>query len=420
MLPRPVLRSFAACAALFVLTFAALRAADPAAHGFDPERLKRLDAVIQTEIDGQRLAGAVMIVKRDGQDVVLKAYGAHDVENAVPMKTDSIFRIASMSKAVTTVAALMLYEEGRFMLNDPVSKFIPEFAKSVVAVAPPAGSPPDVKYVTVPAKRPISIRDLMTHTAGLGYGYGLVGDDYKKQQLQGWYLVDHDETIGDAMKRLATLPLVNQPGEAFDYGYGTDLLGYLVEVVSGMPLDRFFEERIFKPLAMSDTCFYLPPEKAARLAVVYGVEGGKLVRKEDGADTKYIHGPRKLFAGGAGLLSTAPDYGRFLQMLLNGGELDGVRLLSPRTVALMHENHTRDLFKWDTKAFGLGFWVNVDPGVQGELVGEGAYGWGSAYFPQYFVDPKEKLIGLLMCQLTPTGGSNLNQRFKVTIYQALK
>lgn len=405
---------------IFIALLASARAADPAAHGFDPERLKRLDAVIEAEIKGGRLAGAVMIVKRDGQDVVLRPYGDQDKEGAAPMRPDTIFRIASMSKAVTTVAALMLYEEGRFLLNDPVGKFIPEFAQSVVAVPPPAGSPAELKYVTVPAKRRMTIRDLMTHTAGLGYGYGLVAEDYKKAKLQGWYLVDLDETIGDAMKRLATLPLVNHPGEAFEYGYGTDLLGYLVEVVSGMPLDRFFEERIFRPLGMPDTSFYLPPEKESRLAVVYGLKDGKLVRNEDGTNTKYLHGPRKLFAGGAGLLSTAPDYGRFLQMLLNGGELDGVRLLSPRTVALMHENHTGDLFKSDTKAFGLGFWVNVDAGRQGELMGEGAYGWGSAYFPQYFVDPKERLIGLLMCQLSPDGRNTLNQRFKVTIYQALK
>jgi CubicO group peptidase (beta-lactamase class C family) len=405
---------------LLIASLALARAADASASGFNPERLKRLDAVIQAEIDGGRLAGAVMLVKRDGQDVVLRAYGQHDVEHAVPMRTDAIFRIASMSKAVTTVAALMLYEEGRFLLNDPVGKFIPEFAKSVVAVAPPAGSPADVKYVTVPAKRGITIRDLMTHTAGLGYGYGLPESDYKQASLHGWYLMDHDETIGDAMKRLARLPLVNQPGEAFDYGYGTDLLGYLVEVVSGQPLDRFLQERIFGPLKMVDSGFYLPKAKADRLAVVYGLEDGKLVRNEDSARTDFIDGPRKLFSGGAGLYSTTTDYGRFLQMLLNGGELDGVRLLSRRTVALMHENHTGDLFKWDTKAFGLGFWVNEQPGRYGELVGEGAYGWGSAYFPQYLVDPQERMVALLMCQLRPAGNSTLNQRFKVTIYQALE
>ncbi len=413
------LASLFTCATLALL-WVPLRAADPAALGFDPVRLQRLDDTINREIDGGRLAGAVMIVKRDGQDAVLKAYGKVDVENNVPMKTDAIFRIASMSKALTTVAALMLYEEGRFMLNDPVSKFIPEYAHSVVAVPPPPGSPADVKYATVPAKRAITIHDLMTHTAGLTYGDFAAIDDYKKAKLYSWYLIDHDETIGDAMKRLATLPLSAQPGEAFNYGYGSDLLGYLVEVVSGQPLDKFIEERITKPLKMGDTSFYLPPEKASRLAVVYGLEKGKLVREEDATKSDFVNGPRKLFSGGAGLLSTASDYGRFLQMLLNDGELDGVRLLSPRTVALMHVNHTGDLFKSDTKAFGLGFWVNEQPGRLGELVGEGAYGWGSAYFPQYFVDPKEKMVGILMTQLRPDGGSNLNQRFKVTIYQALK
>jgi len=418
--PRFAFRVVAACAALVACAVPLLRAADPAALGFDAERLKRLDAVIERDIQAGRLAGGVMLLKRDGQDVVFKAYGRQDVEHGVPMRTDAIFRIASMSKAVTTIAALMLYEEGRFLLNDPVGKFLPEFAHSVVAVAPPPGSPADVKYVTVPAKRPISIHDLMTHQAGLTYGDFRAIDDYKKAKLYGWYLMDHDETIGDAVKRLATLPLATQPGEGFDYGYGTDVLGYLVEVVSGLPLDKFCAERIFRPLGMTDTSFYLSPEKADRLAVVYGLENGRLVRKEDSKRTDFIDGPRKLFSGGAGLLSTAGDYGRLLQMLLNGGELDGVRLLSPRTVALMHVNHVGDHFKWDTQYFGLGFWINEEPGRSGELVGQGAYGWGSAYFPQYFVDPKERLVGVLMTQLNPAGDNNLNQRFKITIYQALK
>jgi CubicO group peptidase (beta-lactamase class C family) len=406
--------------AAFVLCSGVLRAADPAALGFDAERLKRLDDVIQREIDAGKLAGAVAIVKRDGQDAVLKAYGYLDLEKRVPMRTDAIFRIASMSKAFTTVAALMLYEEGRFQLNDPVSKFIPEFARSTVAVAPPDGSPADVKYVTVPAKRGISIHDLMTHTAGLSYGDFRAVDAYKKANAYGWYLMDHDETIGDFVKRLATLPLATQPGEGFDYGYGTDVLGYFVEVVSGQPLDKFIEERICRPLGLKDTCFYLPKEKADRLAVVYGFEKGQLVRKEDSTRTDFIDGPRKLFSGGAGLVSTASDYGRLLQMLLNGGELDGVRLLSSRTVALMHVNHTRDFFRWNTHAFGLGFWVNEDAGQLGELVGQGAYGWGSAYYPQYLIDPKERLVTLLMMQLRPAEGVNLNERYKTTIYQALK
>lgn len=413
-------RWLAACAAAFVVFSSALRAADPAALGFEPERLLRLDAMVQREIDAGKLAGAVALVKRDGQDAVFKAYGYLDVENRIPMRTDAIFRIASMSKAVTTVAALMLYEEGRFLLGDPIGKWIPEFSRSVVAVPPPPGSPSDAKYVTVPAKRGITIHDLMTHTAGLTYGDFAAIDDYKKARLHGWYLIDHDETIGDAVKRLAKLPLATQPGEGFDYGYGTDVLGYLVEVVSGQPLDQFIEQRICRPLGLQDTCFYLPKEKADRLAVVYGLDKGKLVRKEDSTRTDFIDGPRKLFSGGAGLVSTASDYGRFLQMLANGGELDGVRLLSPRTVALMHVNHTGDLFKWNTRAFGLGFWVNEDPGKLGENVGRGAYGWGSAYYPEYAVDPKERLVMLLMMQLRPTEGANLNHRYKPVIYQALK
>lgn len=413
-------RWFAVMAATLVLFTAVLRAADPAALGFDPQRLQRLDAMIQREIDAGKLAGAVAIVKRDGQDAVLKAYGQLDIENRIPMRTDAIFRIASMSKAVTTVAALMLYEEGHFLLSDPISKWIPEFSRSVVAVPPPAGSPGDVKYVTVPAKRGITIHDLMTHTAGLTYGDFLAKEDYQKAKAYGWYLLDHDETIGDFVKRLAKLPLATQPGEGFDYGYGTDVLGYLVEVISGQPLDKFVEERICRPLGMKDTGFYLPKEKADRLAVVYGIEKGQLVRKEDSTRTDFIDGPRKLFSGGAGLVSTASDYGRFLQMLLNGGEIDGVRLLSPRTVALMHLNHTRDLFKWNTRAFGLGFWVNEDPGNLGENIGQGAYGWGSAYYPEYAVDPKERLVMLLMMQLRPTDGANLNHRYKPVIYQALK
>jgi len=397
----------------------AAEAACPAAFGFDPVRLPRLDRVIQDHVDRQQIAGAVVLIKRDGRDAYLKAFGQQDLENHRPMRTDAIFRIASMSKAVTTVAVLMLYEEGRFMLNDPVSKYIPEFKDAVVAVPPPAGSPPDVKFVTVPAMQPITIRQLLTHTAGLTYGDGLAVDLYKKANVYSWYFANHDEPIGEAVKRLAKLPLHGQPGESWQYGFSTDVLGYLVEVVSGQPLDRFMEERIFRPLKMVDTSFYLPPEKSERLAPVYGLEDGKLVLKETSATSDYVHGPRKCFSGGAGLLSTTGDYGRFLQMLLNGGELEGVRLLSPRMVELMHANHTGDKYRRDTSAFGLGFWVNVNPGAYGELVGEGAYGWGSAYFPQYFVDPDAKLVGLFMTQLRPAGGLDLNQKFKVLIYQAL-
>ena len=407
----------------------AANSARPEELGFSPSRLARLDAVIQDSVDRHQLAGAVMFIARNGQTAHFKAYGLQDIETGKPMAPDAIFRIASMSKAVTTVAALMLYEEGRFMLNDPVSKFIPAFANSVVAVPPPGDAPAATKFVTVPAKRPITIRDLMRHTAGLTYGDGksdLASDLYKEANVQGWNFTRHDEPIGDAINRLAKLPLHGQPGEQWQYGFGTDVLGHLIEVVSGMPLDRFIAERITGPLKMTDTCFYLPPEKAGRLANVYGIEDGRLVLKESAENSAYLHGPRKCFSGGAGLLSTAGDYARLLQMLLNGGELDGVRLLSPMTVDLMQMNHTGDKYAavargpgTNSHGFGLGFWVNDDPGFMGELMGGGAYGWGSAYFPQYFVEPNEKIVALFMTQLLPTGGNDLNQRFKVLVNQAL-
>lgn len=411
------------CVAAGVCAGAQLQASadDVAALGLDPARLERLDRAVQDSVDQKRIAGAVVYVARDGEVARLKAFGLQDLEAGKPMATDAIFRIASMSKAVTTVAALMLYEEGKFMLREPVSNYLPAFANSMVAVPPPKDAPAGTKFVLEKAKRPIWIRDLMAHTAGLTYGGGgdLAHELYRDAKLTGWFFADRDETIGEAVNRLGALPLHGHPGEAWQYGFGTDVLGYLVEVVSGMPLDRFIEERICRPLGMKDTHFFLPPEKAGRLANVYGWEDGKLVLKETAENSSYVRGPRKCFSGGAGLLSTAEDYGRFLQMLANGGELDGVRILSPRTVELMHANHTGDKYDRDTTAFGLGFWVNDNPGAYGELVGEGSYGWGSAYYPQYFVDPKERLVALLMTQLMPTGGLNLNQRFKVLTYQAL-
>lgn len=387
--------------------------------GFSAERLNRLDAAINRDIAAHQLAGGVVLIRRDGRDAVLKAYGLDDIEHGKAMQTDAIFRIASMSKAVTTVAVMMLYEEGYFMLNDPVSKYLPAFKNPMVAVPPPVGAPDAPKYVTLPAKKPITIRNLLTHTAGLTYGDGPARELYEKANLYGWYFANHNETIGQAMNRLATLPLNAEPGESWQYGFSTDVLGYLVEVISGMPLDKFFEERIFKPLKMSDTYFYLPPEKASRLANLYGFQDGKLVLKETAEKSDYVKGPRKCFSGGAGLLSTITDYGRLLQMLLNEGELDGVRLLSPKTVELMHLNHTKDMYRRDTTGFGLGFWVNEDPGAYGELSSEGAYGWGSAYYPQYLVDPKERMLAIFMTQLQPANTTDLNQRFKVLTYQAL-
>ena len=223
------------------------------------------------------------------------------------------------------------------------------------------------------------IRDLLTHTAGLTYGTGPAAELYRQAKFTGWYFADRDEPIGDVIKRLAALPLNGQPGEVYQYGYSTDVLGYLVEVISGMPLDRFFAERIFGPLKMVDTSFFLPPEKAARLVPVFGIGAKGALGRGDQGD--FVTGPRKCFSGGAGLLSTAGDYARLLQMFLNDGELDGVRLLSPKSVELMRANHTGTKYAGDTGAFGLGFWVMPDVGAFGELGSVGSYGWGSAYFP---------------------------------------
>lgn len=422
-LPRGMLGAGLVSAALLAAPLS--RAGEAGRLGFDERRLGRLKGAIQEQIDQGKLAGGVMFIQRNGQTALLEAYGQMDIEQKKPMRTDAIFRIASMSKAVTTVAALMLYEEGRFMLNDPLGKYLPAFAKSMVAIPPPPGAPPHVKYLTEPAKRPITIRHLMTHTAGLTYGDGttLAASEYERAHLQGWYFADHDETIGDAIERLAKLPLNGHPGEAWQYGFASDVLGRLIEVVAGQPLDRFMQERIFAPLKMTDTSFFLPPDKLPRLATVYGMTDGKLSRGDQGA---YVEGPRKCFSGGAGLLTTAQDYGRFLQMLVNGGALGNVRLLSPTTVALMHANHVGEAYAVLTRApgqsthgFGLGFWVNDQPGHMGESIGRGAFGWGSAYFPQYVVDPENELVFFFLTQLRPAGDSNLNHRIKVLTYQAL-
>jgi CubicO group peptidase (beta-lactamase class C family) len=378
--------------------------------GFSAERLQRLDAAINEQIDSRQLAGGVMVVQRDGKPVVFKAYGQSDVENGKPMRKDTIFRIASMTKALTTVAAMMLYEEGRFLLKDPVARYLPAFAN--VQVALPGGG-------TEKPRRPLTIHDLLTHTAGMSYGPGPASAAYAKAGLTDWYLVGNDETLAQWTDRFAALPLQGQPGDAFIYGFATDVLGRLVEVISGQPLDRFIKARITDPLRMPDTSFFLPPEKRSRLANVYGLEGGKLKLMETPARSDFVDGPRKLLSGGAGMLSTAGDYTRLLQMLLNQGELDGVRLLSPQTVALMTSDHLGAKSGSDADGFGLGFWVNVRRGGFKELGSEGAFGWGSAYFPQYTVDPKERLVILFMTQLRPAGASTLNLRVRNLTYQAL-
>jgi CubicO group peptidase (beta-lactamase class C family) len=278
----------------------------------------------------------------------------------------------------------------------------------------------------VPAKRAITIRDLLTHTAGIGYGFGAAAAQWKAAGIQHWYFADRSEPVAAVVERMAALPMDAQPGEKYVYGYATDILGVVVEKISGMTLADFFQKRITGPLGMVDTQFYLPPAQKDRLATVYAAKDGRFERAPEGmaGQGHYVEGPRVAFSGGAGLLSTARDYGRFLQMLLNGGELDGVRLLSPKTVELMTANHVGPLFaeRGPNDAgmgFGLGFDVLEDLGRNGRYGTEGAFGWGGAYYTTYWVDPRERLVAVLMAQLLPAGGSDLHGRFRTLVYQSI-
>jgi CubicO group peptidase (beta-lactamase class C family) len=388
---------------------------------FSPERLARMDGALQKYVDDGKLAGIVALVLQDGQPVYERAFGWSDKERGVRMTADTIFRIASQTKALTTVSALMLMEEGKLGLNDPVSRFIPAFKTTSVAVAKENGA-----VETVPAKREITIKDLMTHTAGISYGtQAQVADLYKAKGLgpaagQGWYTADKDEKTCDSMERLATLPFIAQPGEKWVYGYNTDVLGCVVERASGMALDEFFRTRITQPLGMKDTHFFLPRNQRERLAAVYASgPNGKAVRAPDGAfgQGHYVDGPRRNFAGGAGLVSTAQDYARFLEMIRNDGALGDVRLLSPRSVALMRTNQVDTKFNADGLGFGLGFMVVERYGANG-LASPGTFGWGGAYGSTYAVDPGEGLTVVLMIQLMPNQ-TDIQDTFRSLVYQAL-
>ena len=417
---------------LFLLTLAACltpaftraqspTVATPASAGVSAERLNRLSATMQQYVDQGRAAGLVTIVVRQGKVVQFEAFGKRDVQADAPMQKDTIFRIASMSKAITSVATMILLEEGKLLLSDPVSKFIPSFAKTTVMVPPPVGALPATPVSVVPAKRPITIRDLLTHTAGIGYGAGPAEGLYKAANVHMWYFADKAEPIATTIDRLAALPFDSQPGEKYVYGFNTDILGVVVEKASGMSLDQFFTTRIFQPLKMPDTHFYLPVEKRNRLAAVYSMDDGKILRAPDEGvgQGAYVDGPRQSFSGGAGLLSTASDYARFLQMIVNGGELDGARVLSPKTVELMSSSHTGSLYNEGRTGFGLGFEVVEHVGRSAEHGSVGLLSWGGAYHTDFWADPKEQVVAVFMTQLLPSGGSDMHAKFRALVYQAI-
>jgi CubicO group peptidase (beta-lactamase class C family) len=395
----------------------------PAAVGVSAQRLQRLHDGMKAFVDRKDVAGVVTLVLRDGKTVDLHATGYQDIENKTPMRTDTIFRIASMTKPMTSDAVMMLYEEGKLFLTDPVSKFIPAF-KSMQVLEPKAEKP-------VPATRAITIRDLLSHRSGLTYGFmngGPVGNGYRKNGVTDG-LSTTDLTLAEGIDRLAAEPLVAQPGAAWNYSLSTDVLGRVVEVVSGQSFDAFMRDRIIKPLKMVDTDFTVPESKWSRLATVYSPDpsGGIRPMKDPETFGNATFSPgayyksRTYFSGGAGLVSTAADYARFAQMLLNGGSLDGVQLLSPKSIELMTRSHTADLppsaLLSAGTGFGLGFRVVTDLAQTGAIGSEGRYGWLGIYGTEFWVDPKERLIGIVLAQRYP--GSPVAAAFQPLVYQAL-
>jgi CubicO group peptidase (beta-lactamase class C family) len=396
---------------------------EPEAVGLSTERLSRIDKVMERHIAQQKIAGGVTLLARHGKVAHLGTYGMMDVETGKPMTPDTIFRIASMTKPITSIAVMMLYEEGHFRLHEPVSKFIPAFKEMLVLPqedAEDSASP-------VPATQQITTWNLLTHTSGLTYHWNeRLGPQYNDAGITHGLLQD-ESTLEEKMKVLATIPLLHQPSADVEYGLSIDVLGYLVEVVSGMSLDAFFSERIFKPLGMEDTHFFIPESKRERIATVYErTKDGPIVRKSqeptvEGSltySTDYpYNGPRTYFSGGGGLVSTVSDYARFAQMMLNSGELDGVRLLSRKTVELMTTDQLADM---DVDyGFGLGFGVVRDESDLKEVGSVGRYGWSGFFFTSFFIDPQEQMIGIFMCQLHPSGGLDLGEKIRILCYQAI-
>jgi CubicO group peptidase (beta-lactamase class C family) len=397
-------------------------AAQPTAVATD--RLARLHRGMQAFVDANVAAGIVTLIAKDGKTVDVHAAGFQDKESRTPMRPDTIFRIASMTKPITSVAVMMLYEDGKLLLTDPVSKFIPAFKG--LRVIEGSAEP-------VAARRPITIRDLLTHRSGITYGFingGPVGNSYRASGVTDG-LTTTAMTLAEGIDKLAAEPLVAQPGAAFNYGLSTDVLGRVVEVASGQSFDVFLRERIFAPLKMVDTGFVVPEARWPRMATVYAPDGAGGIRPMKDPEAfgnthmspiAYYKAPKTYFSGGAGLSSTAADYARFAQMLLNGGSLDGARLLSPKSIEMMTANHTADLppgpLTGAGSGFGLGFRVVTDVASTQTLGSVGNYGWSGIYGTVFWVDPQEKLVAIMMVQRYP-GAGPVQSAFTPLVYQTL-
>lgn len=389
---------------------------DPETAGFSKERLERISPVMQKYIDANLTPGVLTAIMREGKIVYFNTQGLMDVEEQRPLEKDAIFRIASMTKPIASIALMMLWEEGRFQLNDPVSKFIPSFSKTKVSTTS------DVSGKTgklVDPKRAITIKDMLTHTAGLANSYIGNREAYRKAMYE-----PRPKSNSEQIDRLAQLPLNYHPGEEWQYSNATNVVGHLVEIISGKSLDVFLKKRLFDPLDMKDTHFYLDDTKDGRLTAQYTPgRDKKIVLQDPGTEkSRWITSSKDLFSGSGGLVSTARDYLRFQQMVLNEGELHGVRILAPNTVSLILENHTGDLPIWLTgpgTGFGLGYGVIVDRGKSASPLSEGSAYWGGAYCTISWIDPKHDLVGLMMTQVRPYTHINIRRDFQVLTYQSL-
>ena len=385
--------------------------------------MARIDVILNDAIKQNEIPGAVALIAKNGKIVYYKAFGMADNESKRALKRDDIFRIASQTKAITSTAVMMLWEEGKFKLDDPVSKYIPEFKNARIL---DSLIERDSSYTSKPADKPITIRHLLTHTSGIGYGV-IDGDVkfkkiYKKAGIVDLYTTE-PVTIEQNIKKLAKLPLHHQPGEKFTYSEGLDVLGYLIEIVSGKPLDQFFKERIFIPLGMDDTWFYLPASKYNRLVSIQTKKDEKWVKYAAASfyDPEYpIKGAKSFFSGGAGLSSTAKDYASFLQMYLNNGELNGVRLLSRTTVQLIMANQIGNLWGDSGAYYGLAFGVLDQKGQDlGGKGSKGTFNWGGYFNTDYFADPKEKIIGILLKQTQEISNDETGWKFRQLVGQAV-
>ena len=395
----------------------------PESVGFSSKRLNRVNERMQSYIDDGKLAGALTMLVRRGEAFHFETYGVQDFESGVPVSGDTIFRLYSMTKPITSVAAMMLYEEGRFSLDDPVGKFIQDFANMQVF-----DGMGETGMRLVDQDSPITIRHLLTHTSGLSYG--LHRDTPVDAMYHEARIADADSTLKEVMDRLGKIPLVNQPGTMWRYSMSSTVLGYLVEVVSGVSFDQFLRERIFTPLGMEDTSFFVPEQNLDRLATAYVPSRGGRIAPHEGSVTTRHKRPHAMQSGGAGLVSTAGDYTRFCRMLLNGGELDGERVLAPKTVQMMASDHltddlkpyiVEDRFYGYTKGcgFGLGFSVVEDIAQHGIPGSNGMYGWFGAASCYFWIDPAEELIAILMTQFLPVTWYPLHREFQTATYQAM-